>query len=121
MSTFFVDNRTMQRASLLLPAVTTLALMAIAPGPAHSSTYAAVIALAIGTGMVVWSTWQHALPVASLRQELYDVNQPAALGTGTSWQRWVAAADRSGARGRAQASFGLSVAATAVIVYAWLA
>jgi hypothetical protein len=98
-----------------------LVLIVAAPGPAHSSTYAAVITLAIGTGVVAWSTWKHAQPVASLRQELYDINHPAAGGTGTSWEQWVAAGDRSDAWGRAQAVFALSVAITAIIAYAWLA
>jgi hypothetical protein len=121
MSSLFASNRTMLRASLLLPGVSTLLLTAVAPGRAHSSTYAAIIALVIGTGAVVWSTWRHAQPVASLHQELYAINHPAAGGMGSSWQQWVAAGDRSDARGRALAVFALSVAITAVIVYAWFA
>lgn len=121
MASLFASNRTMLRASLLLPGVSALLLMAVAPGPAHASTYAAIIALVIGTGAIVWTTWRHAQPVASLRQELFDVNHPAVGGAGTSWQRWVAAGDRSDARGRALAGFGLSAAITAVIVAAWFA
>jgi hypothetical protein len=121
MSWFFASNRTMLRVSLLLPCVSTLLLMALASGRPHSSTYAAIIALAIGTGAVVWSTWRHAQPVASLRQELHDVDHQAAGGTGSSWLRRVAAGDRSDALGRAQALFALSVAITAVIVYGWFA
>jgi hypothetical protein len=121
MASRFARNRTIQRASLLLPAVTMLVLMAVAPGPAHSSTYAGLITLAIGTGVVAWSTWRHAQPVASLRQELYDINHPADGASGSSWARWVVAGDRSDAQGRVLAIFALSVAITAIIVYAWLA
>jgi hypothetical protein len=122
MTSSFGDNRTMLRVSLLLPGVSTLLLMAVAPGLlVHSSTYAAIIALVIVTGAVVWITWRHAQPVATLRQELYDIGHPATGGTGSSWQRWVAAGDRSDARGRALALFALSVAITAVIFYGWFA
>ncbi len=120
-SSAFARDRTILRASLLLPGVITLVLMAVARGPAHGSSSAAVIALVIGTGVVAWSIWSHAQPVASLPQELYDINQPRAGGTDSSWQQWVAAGDRADARGRAQAIFALSVAITAVIVYAWFA
>jgi hypothetical protein len=95
--------------------------MAVAPGRAHSPASAAIIVLIIATGAIVWSTWRHAQPVASLRQELYDISQPAAAETGSSWQRWVAAGVRSDARGRVQAVFCLSAAISAIIVYAWLA
>jgi len=111
----------MLRAALLLPGVSTLLLMAAAPGRAHSPTSVAIIAVVIATALIAWTTWTRAQPVASLRQELYDINHPAAADTGSSWQRWVAAGDRSDARGRALAVFGLSVAVTAITVYAWFA
>jgi hypothetical protein len=117
----FASNRTVLRAALLLPGASTLLLMAVAPGREHSPTTVAIIALVIATGAIVWTTWRHAQPVASLRQELYDINHPAAADTGSSWQRWVAAGDRSDARGRALAVFGLSAAISAIIVYAWFA
>jgi hypothetical protein len=120
MASRFTTNRRIRRASLLLPVVSTLLLIAVAPRHAQWSTYAAFVAVAIGTAAVGLSTWRHAQPVASLRQELYDINHPAAAGgKGSSWQQWLAGRDRSDARGRAQASFALSVAITAVIVYAW--
>jgi hypothetical protein len=117
----FTHDRTMVRTSLLLPGIAICLLMALAPGRAHASTYAAVIALGVGIGAVVWLTWRHAQPVASMRQELYATNHPEAGGTGSAWEQWVAAGDRSDARGRAQAGLALSVAITAVIVYAWFA
>lgn len=121
MASLFASNQTLRRASLLLPVVSTLLLVAVSPRHAEWSTYAVVIGLVIGTGAVVWTTWRHAQPVASMRQELYDINHPAAVVTASSWPQWLAAADRSDARGRAQAAFALSVAITAVIVYAWFA
>jgi len=121
MPTVFASNRTILRASLLLPGVSALLLMTAGPGHTPSSTYAAISALAIGMGGIVWTTWRHAQPVASLRQELYDINHSPVGATGSSWQRWVAAGDRSDARGRALAGFGLSTAITAVIVAAWFA
>jgi len=120
MTSLSASNQTMRRASLLLP-VSTLLLVAVAPRHVQWSTYAVFIALAIGTSAVMWTTWRHAQAVASLRQELYEINHPAAGVTGSSWQQWLAAGDRSDARGRAQATFALSVAITAVIVYAWFA
>jgi hypothetical protein len=90
--------------------------MVAAPGHAHGSTSAAVIALVIGMGVGAGD----AQPVASLRQELYESDR-ATAGTGSMWQRWVAAGDRADARGRAQAVLALSVVITAVIVYAWFA
>lgn len=111
----------MLRAALLLPVVSTLLLMALAPGRAHSPTSVAIIALAIASGAIVWTTWRAAQPVASLRQELYDINHPAAGDTGSSWERWVAAGDRSDARGRVLAVFGLSAAISGIIIYAWFA
>ncbi len=121
MPSLFASNQTVLRAALLLPGVSALLLMALAPGRAHSPGSVAIIALVIATGAIVWTTWRHAQPVASLRQELYDVSHPAAGDTGSSWQRWIAAGDRSDARGRALAVFGLSAAISAVIVYAWFA
>jgi len=122
MSSLFRRNQTMVRMSILLLGISVCLLMALAPGRAQASTYAATIALAVGTGAIVWSSWRHAQPVASLRQELYVVDHPAACGTDSTWQRWVAAGDRSDARGRTHAGFALSVAITAVVVvYAWFA
>jgi hypothetical protein len=120
MSLLFANNHTMHRASLLLPVLCTLLLIAVAPRHAHSSTYA-VVALMLGLAIVVWTTWRHGQPVASLRQELYDINHQASRDVGSSWQRWVAAGDVSNARGRSLAAFGLSAAISAVIVFAWFA
>jgi len=121
MPSLFASNQTVLRAALLLPVVSTLLLMALAPGPAHSPTSVAIIALVTAAGAIVWTTWKHAQPAASLRQELYDINHPDAGDPGSSWQRWLAAGDRSDARGRALAVFGLSAAISAVIVYSWFA
>jgi len=117
----FASNRTVLRSALILPVVSTLLLMALAAGGAHSPTSVAIIALVIATGAIVWTTWRHAQPAASLRQELYDINHPDDGDPGSSWQRWVAAGDRSDARGRTLAVFGLSAAISAAIVYSWFA
>ena len=116
MSSLFTHNRTMVRMSLLLPAISVFLLMALAPGRAHASTYAAVIALVVGIGR---RRVEH--------METRSAGGQPASGTvyrrsscrrhGSAWQRWVAAGDRSDARGRARAGFALSVAITAVIVY----
>lgn len=117
----FAHSRTIVRMSILLPAISLCLLMALAPGRARSSTYVGVMALVIATGAVVWRTWRHAQPVASLRQELYAVNHQTDDGAASAWQQWMVASDRSAARGRVQAGFALSVAISAIIVYAWFA
>jgi len=99
MASLFASHQAVLRAALLLPVVSTLLLMALAAGGAHAPTSVAIIALVIATGAIVWTTWRHAQPAASLRQELYDINHPDAGDPGSSWQRWVAAGDRSDARG----------------------
>ncbi len=118
---FLSHSRTVMRASVLLPCVAVLALTAVRGGPAHVSTFGAIAAVAIGVAAVMAGTWAHAQPVASLRQQLYDIDHPVNGEAGTSWEQWVAAGDRSGARGRALAALALSLAVTGVIAYAWLA
>ena len=111
-------------ASLVMPCVAVLLGIVAAPGRAHASTVGAVIVLLIGTAIVVSNTWMHAQPVASLRQELYDINHPAhpaGPATGTAWQQWTANGDRADAHGRVLAVFWLSAAVTGVILYAWFA
>lgn len=103
MSSLFAHNRTIVRMSLLLPGISMFLLMAFAPGRVHSSTYAAVIALGVGIGAVVWLTWRHAQPVASLRQELYAINHPAARARRGS-NGWRPAIDPMRAGGRRRGS-----------------
>jgi hypothetical protein len=104
---FFARNRTILAASLVLPCVAILILRTVAPGQLHASTFTAIAAFLGATGIVGLSTWKHAQPVASLRQELYEIEHPAGK--------------RPEVRGRVLAVFGLSVALTAAITYAWLA
>src|SRR5213079_883332 len=100
---FFSHSRTVMRASVLLPCVAVLVLTAVRGGPAHVSTFGAIAAVAIGVAAVMAGTWAHAQPVASLRQQLYDIDHPLNGDAGT-WEQRVAAGDRSGARGRALAA-----------------
>lgn len=104
-------------ASLVMPCAALL-LASLAPGGLRASTFTTIVALAIGAVFVVVSTWKHAQPVESLRQELYRVDHPVARAAGTSWDRWDADGDRADARGRVLAGFWLSAAVTGLIAYA---
>jgi hypothetical protein len=120
MSTFLARNRTIWMASLLMPCAAVV-VGALAHGRPHMSTLASAIALLIGTALIVLTTWRHAQPVASLRQQLYTIEHPGAHGARTSWDRWLAHADRGDARGRILAAFWLSLAVSGLIAYAWFA
>jgi hypothetical protein len=116
MTAFFARHRTILGAALLMPCIGVL-LGTVAPGRLHASTFGAVIALVIGTAIVVTMTWRHAQPVASLRQELYAIEHPAGRSSGTTWDRWTGKGDGTNDRGRALAIFWLSAAVTGLIVY----
>jgi hypothetical protein len=120
MTVFFARNRPILSLAFLLPLVCVVLLMAFAPGQVRSSTYGVVVALFIGTFLVVRSSWRHGQPVASFRQERYDDSHPAGSSARTPWERWIVRADRTAAEGRALAILALSAAVTSLIAYAWL-
>ena len=115
-----VPGRALAISALLLPCVTLLALTYAVPGNVANSTYAAIWILALGTAFVAMNTWHNAQPKASFRQTNYEANHPALEGANTTWDRWIAKADRSAAHGRMLAVFALSLATTSIIVAAWL-
>jgi hypothetical protein len=118
MTPVLARNRTILVAAFLMPCAGVL-LGGFAPGRLHASTLGAVIALLLGSAVVVSSTWRHAQPaVASVRQPRYATDGPR---TATSWERWTSDGDRADAHGRALAAFWLSTAVTGLILYAWFA
>ncbi len=103
-----VSNRWLAVAALLLPSIAFVFLTYALPGEISPTTYAVIWVLALGTSIIVMTTWRNAQPARSVRQAAF-------AGGDTDADR-----GRSTTRARVLSLLALSMTVTAVIVTVWL-
>jgi hypothetical protein len=126
--TSLTQNRMTVAIAILLPGAASLWLLTRS---GTVPTGVGLAALVIATALIGLNTWKNAQPTGSVGQLIHEIKvatvatsnpRPALDRPNTSrWDAWRMREEALAHTGRVRAWLALSVAATAALLYAWLA
>lgn len=128
--TSFKQNSIIVAIALLLPCAVSLWLLTRS-GTTVPATTAGLAALLIATALIGFNTWNNGQPIGSVGQLIHETDvvplssanaRPALDPTNARrWDAWRMRGESLAYTGRVRALLALSVAATATLLYVWLA